>query len=250
MRMPPVSISYALTMGAALLICSLLLRRTQRSLPLSAWEKLGLGMGAFCGAMIGAKLPFVFADWEGMLSGTAWLSHGKTIMCGLVGGYFGVELAKWSLEIHIKTGDTFAAPVALAVAIGRLACFQASCCYGTATNLPWGVAFPAALDDPRLLRHPTQIYESIFHACLALLLWGLGRRGLFRGQLIKLYLLSYLGYRFATEFIRPAARLLGGLTGYQWAALALTPLFAWLWLRDRGQSCIAGRQRGGEEPVP
>jgi hypothetical protein len=48
-----------------------------------------------------------------------------------------------------------------------------------------------------------------------------------------LYLLCYLGYRFVTEIIRPEARLWLGLTGYQWAALALVPLFVWLWIRDR-----------------
>ena len=195
---PYVHLSYALIMGAALVTCSLLLRRTQKSLPLSPVEKLGIGVGAFCGAMIGAKLPFLLSDWKGMLDGTAWLSHGKTIMCGIVGGYFGVEIAKWVLDIRVKTGDTFAAPVAVAVAIGRLACFQAGCCYGTPTTLPWGVVFSTAVDDPAIPRHPTQLYESLFHAAAAIVLVALARRGRFRAQLIKLYLLSYLAYRFVT----------------------------------------------------
>ncbi|MCO6454562.1 MAG: prolipoprotein diacylglyceryl transferase [Pirellulaceae bacterium] len=230
--MPAVDLPYTVTMLVALATCTVLLRRSQRSLPLAGWQKLGIGVGAFCGAMIGAKLPFVLSDWEGLLSGAAWLSHGKTIMCGIVGGYFGVELAKWALDIRVRTGDTFAVPVAVAVAIGRLACFQAGCCYGTPTSLPWGVAFPTAADDPLAARHPTQLYEAAFHAAAALVLVGLARGGWFRGQLIKLYLLSYLAYRFATEFIRPEARLLWGLTGYQWAALLLAVLFAALWLRD------------------
>jgi phosphatidylglycerol:prolipoprotein diacylglycerol transferase len=56
-----------------------------------------------------------------------------------------------------------------------------------------------------------------FHNLFAtgfMLIW-LGRRGVFRGQLIKLYLLSYLGYRFVTEFIRPEHRIWFGITGYQ-----------------------------------
>jgi hypothetical protein len=57
---------------------------------------------------------------------------------------------------------------------------------------------------------------------------------LFRGQLIKLYILCYLAYRFGTELIRPEPRLWLGLTGYQWAALALAPVFVWLWRRDAG----------------
>lgn len=221
---------YPLIMLAALVTCSLLLKRWQARLPLTPWEKLGLGIGAFCGAFLGAKVPFVLADWEGLASGTAWLADGKTILCGIVGGYFGVEVAKWSLDIRVKTGDTFAVPVAVAVAIGRIACFVGGCCYGTPTNLPWGVVFPAAGDMPR---HPTQLYEAAFHLSLAGVLFGLEQRGVFRGQLIKLYILIYLAYRFVTEFIRPEVRLIGGiLTGYQLAAVALLPLFVWLWIRD------------------
>jgi hypothetical protein len=91
-------------------------------LGLTPRQRLGIGLGAFCGGMIVAKLPFVLADWEGQVDGRAWFDNGKTIVFGLVGGYFGVELAKWALGIRVKTGDGFAVPVA-AVAIGRPACF-------------------------------------------------------------------------------------------------------------------------------
>ncbi len=217
-------------MLAALTVLSVLLRRSQTTLPLHWWQKLGLGLGGFCGAMIGAKLPFALVDWDGLASGTTWLADGKTIMFGIVGGYFGVEAAKWTLDIRIKTGDTFAVPVAVAVAIGRLACFIGSCCFGTPTTLPWGVRFSQAGDN--LARHPTQLYEAAFHLTLAAVLLALQRRGLLRGQLVKLYILCYLAYRFLTELIRPEPRLLLGLTGYQWAALALAPIFVWLWWRD------------------
>lgn len=230
--MPPIDWTYTAIMVAAVLACSLLLRGSQKSLPLSRKQKLGIGIGAFCGAMIGAKLPFVIADWQGMLSGTAWFAHGKTIMCGIVGGYFGVEIAKWAMNVRVKTGDSFAAPVAIAVAIGRLACFRAGCCYGTPSDVPWAVSFPIADGAEEIHRHPTQLYESAFHFAMAILLIWLGRRELLRGQLIKLYILCYLGYRFLTEFIRPEPHFWFGLTAYQWAALALAPLFVALWIRD------------------
>jgi phosphatidylglycerol---prolipoprotein diacylglyceryl transferase len=221
--------AYTLIMIAAVAVGAWLNRRTQGALPLSSAKRLGVGLGAFCGAMIGARLPFVLSDWQGFLSGAAWFSDGKTILCGLVGGYAGVEIAKWALDIRVKTGDSFAVPVAAAVGIGRVACFVGGCCYGTPTNLPWGVVFPSIDSLPR---HPTQLYEAAFHLTAAAVLWDLQRQGAFRGQLIKLYILSYLAYRFATEFIRPEARLWASLTGYQWACLVLAPVFVGLWIRD------------------
>jgi phosphatidylglycerol---prolipoprotein diacylglyceryl transferase len=212
-------------------------RRTQRALGLTAGERLGIGLGAFCGAMIGAKLPFVLADWEGLLSGQAWFENGKTILFGLVGGYFGVVGAKRALGIRVRTGDSFAVPVAAAVAVGRLACFSAGCCHGTATTLPWGVDFG---DGCR--RHPTQLYEFAFHLGAAAALAWLLRHGRLRGQLIKLYILAYLAYRFATEFLRPEPVLALGLTGYQWAALGLIPVFVLLWIQDRRSPRSTGRR--------
>ena len=223
-------------MLSAIAAAWLLSRRRQRALPLDRGQRLGIALGAFCGAMIAAKLPFVLADWQGLLSGAAWLDNGKTIVFGLVGGYFGVEIAKWALEVRVKTGDSFAVPVAVAIAIGRLACFQAGCCYGTPTTLPWGVDFG---DGPR---HPTQLYEAAFHLAAAAVLLVCERFNWLRGQRIKFYIMAYLVYRFATEFIRPEPRLWFSLTGYQWACLALLPLFAWLWLRDA--SLNGGRSIG------
>lgn len=221
---------YTLTMMAAVGAGFWLSRKSQDGLALKRDEKLAVGLGAFCGAMIGAKLPFVLSDWEGLLSGAAWFSDGKTILCGLVGGYFGVELAKWACDIRIKTGDSFAVPVAVSVGIGRIACFVGGCCYGTPTDKPWGMVF-AHVDG--LPRHPTQLYEAAFHLLCGLTLHQLRKQGRYQGQLIKLYILAYLLYRFLTEFIRPEVKLWSGLTGYQWAALAMMPLFSWLWYRDR-----------------
>ncbi|MCC7084088.1 MAG: prolipoprotein diacylglyceryl transferase [Pirellulales bacterium] len=81
-------------------------------------------------------------------------------------------------------------------------------------------------------RHPTQIYESIFHATVAVVLFVFWRKHIFPGQLIKLYILAYAGYRFLTEMIRPEPQLWAGLTGYQWACLVIAGVFAVLWHRD------------------
>jgi prolipoprotein diacylglyceryltransferase len=39
-------------------------------------------------------------------------------------------------------------------------------------------------------RHPTQLYESAFHLTAAFVLYGLQRRQMFSGQLVKLYFVA------------------------------------------------------------
>ncbi len=249
---PRVTWTYSALMLLTLATGALLARGRQRALGLSPLQRLGIGLGAFCGAMIGAKLPFILADWEGLLSGAAWFANGKTIVFGLVGGYLGVELAKSYLGVTTKTGDSFAVPVAGAVAVGRLGCFSAGCCFGRPTGGSWGVDF-----GDGLLRHPTQLYESAFHATMLVVLLVLERRGLFRGQRIKLYFITYLVYRFFSEWLRPEPILGLGLTGYQWTSLVLIGVFALLWVRDaralRGQHRLEGGEGvglGGDLVVP
>jgi phosphatidylglycerol:prolipoprotein diacylglycerol transferase len=220
--------SYALVMGGSLATGALLGRRSQAGLGLTRAERAALGLGAFCGAMIGAKLVYLLVDPSASRSFADLFDGGKTILGGLLGGYCGVELAKWTLGVKAKTGDGYAVPVAASVAVGRLACFVGGCCYGLPTTLPWGVDF-----GDGVARHPTQLYEAAFHGGMAFLLSRLRGEGRYPRQLMKLYILSYLLYRFATEFIRPEARVFEGLTGYQLLALAMAPLFAWLWKRDQ-----------------
>jgi prolipoprotein diacylglyceryltransferase/pyruvate-formate lyase-activating enzyme len=223
--------TYTAIMLAAVATGFALYRWTREPLGLTGWEKFGVALGAFCGGMLGAKLPFVLADWHGFLQGTAWFDDGKTIMSGLVGGYLGVQLTEWALGVERPLCDGFAVPLAAAVGIGRLACFAGGCCYGTITSLPWGIAF--ADGQPR---HPTQLYESAFHLLAAAALFWLQRRGVWRGQLVRVYFVTYFAFRFATEFIRPEPAIWLGLTGYQWAALLLILVFtSWCCPRCRPQ---------------
>ena len=199
------------------------------------WKRTALATSAFIGGAIGGKLPFVGTHPAGWLDLTTWMQDGKTIVAGLIGAYLAVELTKFALDIRVKTGDTFALPLALAMAVGRWGCFFNGCCYGVETSLPWGVSFRVKTADGFALQkcHPTQIYESIFHLTMALVLWQLMRRGLLVGQRLKLYLIAYGVYRFLTEYIRPEPAWWLGLTFYQWAAVALTVGMLGQWLAER-----------------
>ena len=185
------------------------------------WEQKSiLLLSAFIGGAYAARIgAIVEAAPRSGFTWLAFMSDGKTITTGLLGAYLGVEFAKWIMRIRVKTGDAFAFPMAVGLAIGRWGCFFLGCCYGTPTALPWGVDFSPYASG---LRHPTQIYESIFHLACAIILWQLIRSQMFRQQLLKLYLIAYCVFRFATELIRPAEPYALGLTFYQW----VTTIFA------------------------
>ncbi len=177
------------------------------------WQRFVLALMAFSGGVLGAKVPFVLGAFlEGDLPADPgpfgfrlWFSDGKTITAGLAGAYLGVELGKLLFAIRIKTGDTFALPLACAMAVGRFGCFFNGCCQGVPTSLPWAVGGC----------HPTQVYESLFHLGMAGFLLLSMRLGVLTNQRLKCYLLAYCVYRFLTEFIRPEPVFFLGLTFYQ-----------------------------------
>jgi phosphatidylglycerol:prolipoprotein diacylglycerol transferase len=71
-----------------------------------------------------------------------------------------VELTKRYIGLGTSTGDLYAIPLALGIAIGRIGCFLTGLSdntYGTPTNLPWAINFGDGIP-----RHPTQLYEILF----------------------------------------------------------------------------------------
>jgi phosphatidylglycerol---prolipoprotein diacylglyceryl transferase len=172
-----------------------------------------------------ARWSVVTAAVVGSLAGSHllnWLAAdaggvaGKTLVGGVLGGWLAVELEKKRIGIRERTGDLFAMPIAVGMAIGRIGCFLSGLpdgTYGVATALPWGVD----LGDG-VLRHPTALYESLFMAIIAVVLWRLDGR-LPRGGLFRALAASYLAFRLVVDFIKPGVSLLWGLTGIQIACI-------------------------------
>ncbi len=212
--------AYPLIVLSGVLLAAWALRNRSSKSKLDETQRTAVGLAAFTGAMIGAKVPF----WIVQASDSApfaWFADGKTILGGIFGGYLAVELTKWTLGVKARTGDQFAVPVAIAVATGRLGCFVAGCCYGAVTNVPWAVVFPLVGPEPR---HPTQLYEFAFHATMVAVLLLIERAQLLSGRRLTLYLMSYLAYRFVTEWIRPEPAVALGMTAYQLTCTALAAL--------------------------
>jgi phosphatidylglycerol---prolipoprotein diacylglyceryl transferase len=172
---------------------------------------------------------------------------GKTIVGALIFGLISVELMKRYIGVRESTGDLYAIPLALGIAIGRIGCFLTGLSdntYGTPTTLPWAVNFGDGIP-----RHPTQLYEIAFLLTLIPILYVIlsgvevsrseasaeskdplhhnsadapARSSLkvfLPGDAFKFFMVAYLTFRLICDFIKPYPRIFLGLGGIQWACL-------------------------------
>ena len=68
-------------------------------------------------------------------------------------------------------------------------------------------------------RHPTQLYEIAFLIVLGIALLLRMRHSHENGRLFRLFMLGYLAFRFAVEFIKPVYNPYLGLSAIQIACL-------------------------------
>lgn len=194
---------------------------------------------AAVGALAGSRLLGLAEQWPTVIAALhsrqflalLFTPGGKTFVGGLLGGWLAVELAKVIIGVQSRTGDLFALPLCVGIAVGRVGCFIAGLpddTYGKPTNLPWAVNFGDGIP-----RHPTQLYEIFFLALLGIIvsrptLWPEGAR-------FRVFLTGYLSWRFAVDFIKPQP-LVAGINLIQWACLGGLLALAILSLNDRRKS--------------
>ncbi len=192
------------------------------------WVIVGMAGGAMVGAKVLAWAEMWPTFWAHHAEPAVWLG-GKTIAGGLMGGWIGVEIAKRFVGLRESTGDSVVFAVIVGIAIGRLGCFFTGLSdntYGIASSLPWAVNFGDGVP-----RHPTQLYESAFLLALGAGLWMMRRHQLPNGTVFRLFMASYLLFRFAIEFIKPREfRAACGLSPIQIAS-ALGAIVALISLR-------------------
>src|SRR5262249_50596264 len=166
------------------------------------------------------------------LGNIAFLLGGKSIVGGLVGGLIAVELVKRHMRVQTRTGDLFAIPICIGIALGRFGCFLTGLSdhtYGYATRLPWGVDF-----GDGLARHPTQLYEMAFVIALAVLLHVVaihriqqpGESHWWPGDAFKCFMVGYLSFRLLMDWLKPEVRIALGLSSIQWVCVLVLLYYA------------------------
>lgn len=227
----------ALIIGAGIVIFS----GFRKGYPKLPWLMILLTGGLFF--IIGEKVfSYSGEQWSQVITRFNFPSTDKkTILGGIIGLYAGLLLAKSFLNFKQPVLDNFAIALPVAMAISRVGCLMAGCCYGTPTDLPWGISYDThsmayhthlshGLIDPHsfnsLAIHPVQLYQVIGCLLIALIVWMSRNKWKANGSLFIFSVLCYAILRFLVEFVRdPASSFVlneqyYGLKAIQWVLIA------------------------------
>jgi len=171
---------------------------------------------ALLGGLMGSRLDYVLQNYDKVKDdffGSLFSGSGLIWFGGALGGAIGIILwARWRHWLTARMLDTAAIPLALGYAIGRVGCqVSGDGDYGTASNLPWAMAYPDGTVPTHEEVHPTPVYETLSMGLVALLLWNLRDR--FRpGVLFAIYLVLAGLERLLVELVRRNEEVVAGLT--------------------------------------
>lgn len=183
---------------------------------ISSSNRVSILIGAAIGAFIGSRL-IGFLEFPMKISKVNFMSvlQLKSIMGGLFGGLIGVELSKKIIGETESSGDLFTLPIILGIIIGRIGCFLSGTnefTYGKPTHFVLGMDLGDGIS-----RHPIALYEIVFLIFLFLILKSLICSNQYKNGLIfKLFMISYFGFRFFIEFLKPNEYFIIGLSSIQW----------------------------------
>ena len=171
------------------------------------WIILGIIAGARIGYVLFYNFDFyldnpatMFALWKGGMS-----FHG-----GALGVIIAIAFYSWiKNKSFLEIGDVICPVVPIGLFFVRIANFVNGELWGKATNVPWGIVFPKAGENPR---HPSQLYEAGLEGLFLFLVLaiivryrGLKKRGLVSGS----FLFIYSSSRIVVEFFREPDQHIG-----------------------------------------
>ncbi|NLV71390.1 MAG: prolipoprotein diacylglyceryl transferase [Actinobacteria bacterium] len=197
------------------------------------------------GGLLGAKIHYLIIHPE-QFPENLWSGRGLVWFGGLFGAIAAVIVVTLASKQRLgPIMDSGGPAVAMGYAFGRVGCFLRGCCYGTPTDLPWGMSFPQGVPPtPEGVHvHPTQLYSILASLLIfALLVWVIGPRFKREGPLIFAYAFLAGVERFLVEFIRANQPIVWGLTQQQWIAIGMVVvgIVGMWWFESHGHMRPAG----------
>jgi prolipoprotein diacylglyceryltransferase len=199
--------------------------RAQRGDAISDPTRWTVIAAAAVGAAVGSKVLFwvedpmlTIAQWRN----PAYLMGGKTIVGGLIGGLIAVEWTKRVIGEARSTGDLFALPLCVGIAVGRVGCLLA----GPADHT-WGRATTSVLGidgGDGTPRHCLPLYEIAFLAVLGAVIYRM-QKSARSGDVFRTFMIGYLLMRLVIESLKTDP-VFAGLTTIQWACVATLAYYA------------------------
>jgi phosphatidylglycerol:prolipoprotein diacylglycerol transferase len=208
--------TFGVFLAAAYLAALLWITRAARRENIDSERVMSLGLWAILGSIAGAKLMMVLRTLPDYIQDPSQLWSLATLQSAgdFYGGFLGALAAvtfyfRRTPELPVwRSADLCAPGIALGQSIGRIGCFMAGDDYGSASSVPWAVAF----EDPEAANvggaplgiplHPVQLYESAVYLALFFALVWLRKRRLFHGQVVLAYSMGYAAARFILEYYR------------------------------------------------
>ena len=251
---------YALAFLAAYLTAALIGYR--RGWPLAAWLLVLAAAGI--GGVVGTRLlPLGIDGLRALLTEGALPDAGVRRIPGtVVGALLMAEAARRFLGVRQSMLAPLAYSGLAALAVVRVGCLLAGCCFGTPTDGPWGVTYAsgsfvhgfhlahgiveAGAAQPHAV-HAIPLYDVLFAILGLALLPRLARRLTLEDNLCWVTVGAYSAYRFAQDFVRAdEAVALAGLTAIQLVmVVGAIGAFGWVAFSERR----ARRMAGGVRPV-
>lgn len=180
---------------------------------------LALG-SAVIGFFVGARILNVLLNLESFLAHPsriyAFEASGFSEYGGLIGAASVGFLVSKAARLDIwRLGDLLAPNLGIGIAIMRIGCFLNGCCFGTETDLPWGVTFPI-LSDAHIHQlsqgtsgplsvapvHPTEIYELLAALVGSGMAVYILKKRMRPGTAILCFAVWFTAFRLCNHFLR------------------------------------------------
>lgn len=128
---------------------------------------------------------------------------GSVFYGGLLGGLAAGFLCMRYRKLDTKSYTDLIVPaIPLFHMFGRIGCFLGGCCYGIECPVGFTYTYAPIPEANGVSRFPVQLLEAFVLFILFVILFALFKKGVWRGKLLYIYLLSYSFFRFFLEFLR------------------------------------------------